>query len=252
MFASFPRLSSSRSRRSSRSFGTWPGFTTWSVAGSIWAPASTSCPIWPFRSEICCRIEFACVMSELISVSSFAAHLRERRRGVVERARQRLAGLRERLPRGQRLRVVGDVVPGVEEVLHQRLHAVVRRLRDRQRDRVQLAVADVERALVGHRGAQLHVVEDVADAAVRVDRHALAHLAREDHPPHRDVRDRVGRLEHGLLARVALGVGVRDVVRRRVERALLRDQAAHRDVDPVEGRDTHQARASRIAIGDSW
>jgi hypothetical protein len=116
----------------------------------------------------------------------------------------------------------------------------------------EIEVADVERALVGGRRPQLRVVEDVADPAVRVDRHALAHLAREDHAPHRHVRDRVGRLEHGLLAAVALGVRVRDVVRGRVERALLRDQAAHRDVDPVEGRDGHQARASRIAIGASW
>ena len=59
-------------------------------------------------------------------------HGGERGRGVVERRRQRLAGLRERLPRGQRLRRVGHVVPGVEEVLDERLDAVVGGLGDRQ------------------------------------------------------------------------------------------------------------------------
>ena len=118
--------------------------------------------------------------------------------------------------------------------------------------RVQLAVAHVERRLVGRR--RRAAATSLKTSRMRRYESTVTPWPSwpgKSMPQTDDVRDRVGRLEHGLLARVALGAGVRDVVGRDVERPLLRDQAAQRDVDAVEGRDAHQARASRIAIGDS-
>ena len=128
------------------------------------APAA---PIWPFRSEICAGSRWRCVMSASISVSSFARICVNVVEAWLNAPASDCAGLRQRLAGRQRLRVVGDVVPGVEEVLRQRLQAVVATAPGSPaRSRAARGSGRRAEPLVGHRAAQLHVVEDVADAAV--------------------------------------------------------------------------------------
>ena len=100
-------------------------------------------------------------------------------------------------------------------------------------------------------GAVLDVEEDVADAAVlqdvdagaEVGRAAVLHAAGGDAERLRGGEDR-------LLARVADGVRVGDVVRGDVEAALLGQQAAQRGLESEEGGDAgHGSRPRCRRVG---
>ena len=123
---------------------------------------------------------------------------------------------------------------------------MVARLRERLFDAAEHAVAHLRSSLAAELAAQRVVGEGVAHAPVAGDLDALPHLAGHDRPEHGQRAERRHRRVHGFLARVARGAGVRDVVRGRVERTLLRMQAAQGDVQTVEGGDRHQALASSI------
>ena len=81
---------------------------------------------------------------------------------------------------------------------------------------------------------------EVADAAVALDSHAgaeVAHVAGA-----RDHLVGLGRVHHRFLAGVAVRVRVRDVVRRGVDRLLVREQSAQRGLKSCEGGDRHRLR----------
>ena len=145
------------------------------------------------------------------------------------------------------LGVVGQVGPGRVELAQQRVDARGRRLADG-------ALHVVQRLGAGRGVAQRHVLradlevqEGVADAAVGgdVDARAEVRAGAVLRGAGRQVQ-RVGRAERGLLARVADGVGVGDVVGGDVESLLLGQKAAQRGLQSEEARDHDQACRSRV------
>jgi hypothetical protein len=148
----------------------------------------------------------------------------------------------ERLAGRVGLGVVADVAPRAPELAEQRGDAVVARLVERGLDVAEGAgrrLVTAERHVLA---AVLEVEEVAAQAAVGLDLDALAEeraVAAGD----RAVAEleRRGGGERRLLAGVADRVGVREVVRRDVETALLREQAAERRLEAHEARDLHQA-----------
>ena len=147
-------------------------------------------------------------------------------------------------------RVGRQGAPGVPELAEQAGDRVVARLAE--------LVLDARQAVGGGRllaqrhvlGPVLQVQERVAHAAVLEDVDALAELrpgAAGEHAGGDRVRRRGA--EDRLLAGVALGLRVGDVVRRDVEAALLREQAAQRRLQAGEGRDRGHACRSRTRCG---
>jgi hypothetical protein len=165
---------------------------------------------------------------------------------LADRGGQRLAVGDERLAGRLALGVLGDVAPRVPELVEQRVDAVVARLVERGLDAAERLGGGLVAAERHRLRAELQVEEVAAQAAVGLDLDALAEQRA------RAVGERAGREvqrlggdERGLLAAVADGVGVREVVRGDVEAALLREQAAQRGVQPHEARDLGHARMSR-------
>ena len=105
--------------------------------------------------------------------------------------------------------------------------------------------------------AVLEIDELVADAAVGLDVDARAEVraGAAGDAAGRDL-ERVGGDERDLLARVALGRRVGDVVAGRVQQALLGQQAAQRGLESVEGGDRHgyalRSRTRCRAGADGW
>ena len=158
---------------------------------------------------------------------------------VVGVADQRLAG-------GLALGVVGDVAPRAPELAEQRADAAVAGLVERRprrcRARAARGLVAAERHVLA---AVLDVEEAVAQAAVGLDLDALAEeRARAVRRARRRSSDSgVGGDERGLLARVADGVRVGEVVGGDVEAALLGEQAAQRRLEAHEARDVHASRS---------
>ena len=231
-------LRSSRiwSRRSSRSLGLCPAWTAALIALLSCArlvAAALIGPVAPVRL--------------LNSAVASVAGLLELAGQAADGVGQRLGGDVDGLLGAVGLGVVGQVAPGRVELAQQGVDAGGRRLADG-------ALHVVQRLGAGRGVAQRHVLradlevqEGVADAAVGRDVDALAEertgaVLRD---AGREVQ-RVGRAERGLLARVADGVGVGDVVRRDVEGLLLGQEAAQRGLQSEEARDHGQACRSRV------
>jgi hypothetical protein len=128
-------------------------------------------------------------------------------------------------------------VPEPRELL---VEAVLAGLVERQLGPVERLGACRPLLQVGVLGAVLEVDELVADAAVGLDVDARADVraGAADDAAGRDLQ-RVGGDERDLLARVALGRRVGDVVPGGVHQALLGQQAAQRRLESVEGGDRH-------------
>ena len=231
-------LRSSRiwSRRSSRSLGLWPASTASSIALLSCARLVAAALIGPVAPVMLLNSAVASAPA-LVDLAGQAAE------GVGQRLGGRVDGLLGAVGLG----VVGEVAPGGVELAQQRVDARGRRLADG-------ALHAVERLGAGRGVAQRHVLradlevqEGVADAAVGGDVDALAEerAGAVLRGAGRQVQ-RVGRAERGLLARVADGVGVGDVVRGDVERLLLGQEAAQRGLQSEEARDHGQACRSRV------
>ena len=167
-----------------------------------------------------------------------AGDRRDARVQVLDRAGQRLGLLDERLAGGQVLGVVGHGGPGRPELVELGGDAVRAGLGEahlhlRHRRRGALVLAEAKRL-----GAELEVEEAVADAAEGLDVDAAAEhrAAAVDQQAGLDVVGR-RRGHDGLLAGVALRVGVRDVVARDVHRALVGEESAQRLLQAEEGGD---------------
>src|SRR5205807_5063165 len=111
------------------------------------------------------------------------------------------------------------------------------RLGERELDLVELRRPCLLVAHLHVLGAVLEVEELVANPAEHLHGHAgpdlaLAVAARELPV---DQLERVGRTEYRLLTGEALGIGVRDVVGRRVDRLLLGEETAKRRLKSEEG-----------------
>src|SRR4051812_38778719 len=157
---------------------------------------------------------------------------------LAERVAQRLGGRGDGLLGAVGLGVVREVAPRGVELPHQRVDAGGRRLADGALHAVERLGAR-GRVAQGHAlRADLEIEEGVAQATVGghvdalAEERARAVLGRAG----RQVQ-RAGRAERGLLARVADGVGVGDVVRGDVEGLLLGQEALQRGLQSEEARD---------------
>ena len=231
-------LRSSRiwSRRSSRSFGLWPASMAVSIALLSCArlvAADLIGPVAPVRL----------VNSVLASLMALVDVVGELAEGVAQRLRGRGDGLLGAVGLG----VVREVAPRGVELAQQRVDAGRRRLADGALHAIEGLGARRRVAQRHALRADLEVEEGVAQAAVgrHVDALAEERAGAVLQGAGRQVQ-RVGRAERGLLARVADGVGVGDVVRGDVERLLLGQEAAQRGLQSEEARDHGQACRSRV------
>ena len=166
---------------------------------------------------------------------------------LAERVGQRLGGRGDGLLGAVGLGVVREVAPRGVELAHQGVDAGGRRLADGALHAIEGLGARGRVAQRHALRADLEVEEGVAQAAVgrHVDALAEERARAVLRGAGRQVQ-RVGRAERGLLARVADGVGVGDVVRGDVERLLLGQEAAQRGLQSEEARDHGQACRSRV------
>ena len=158
----------------------------------------------------------------------------------VDRVGQALGLLHDGLLGGIVVGGVGEVRPRLPELRQLGVDAGVAGLGERELRVVEVLGARLPVGEVRVLRAVLRVDERVADAAEADDVHAVPEMGAGlvGGAGRLDLLRERGR-ERGLLARVADGRRVRDVVAGGVEHPLLRDQAAQRRLHPEKGRDRH-------------
>ena len=236
---------------------TWP---YWLRSSRIWSRRSSRslglCPAWTAAAIAllsCARLVAAALIGPVAPVmlansgAGVRAGLLDLRGQAADGVGQRVGGGVDGLLGAVGLGVVGQVGPGRIELAQQRVDARGRRLADG-------ALHVVERLGAGRGIAQRHVLradlevqEGVADAAVGgdVDARAEVRAGAALRGAGGQVQ-RVGGAERRLLARVADGVGIGDVVGGDVESLLLGQEAAQRGLQSEEARDHDQACRSRV------